>query len=87
MFEGQRLNYVVPGYTGYIPSKDEDLSVYNKKFEKASHIPGYSGYVPAIKPENLHASTFGKITNDVNHDAFVKGQDLPPRYKYVSTQN
>ena len=87
MFEGQRLNYVVPGYTGYIPNKGEDLSVYNRKFEKASHIPGYSGYVHGIKPENLHANTFGRITSDVNNDNFVKGQDLPPRHKYVSTQN
>lgn len=60
--------------------------MYTKKFEKSSHVPGYAGYVHAIKPENIHANTFGKITSNVNNDVFVRGQDLPPRHKYISTQ-
>lgn len=27
MFEGQRLNYIVPGYTGHIPKKVYDGTV------------------------------------------------------------
>ncbi len=40
----------------------------------------------SIKSENLHANTFGKITYDVNNNNYVRGQDLQPSEKYVSTQ-
>lgn len=46
---------------------------------------GYAGYVHAIKPENIHANTFGKITYDVSSNNYVRGQDIPPSEKYVST--
>ena len=49
-------------------------------------IKGYAGYVHSIKSENIHASTFGKITYDVNNSNYVKGQDLAAKNKYVSTQ-
>jgi len=49
-------------------------------------ILGYAGYVHAIKSENLHADTFGRITYDVNNDNFIRGQDYAPPHKYVSTQ-
>ena len=49
-------------------------------------ILGYAGYVHAIKPENIHANTFGKITYDVRSNNYVRGQDIPPSEKYVSTQ-
>lgn len=39
----------------------------------------------AIKSENLHANTFGKITYDVNNGNYIRGQDLPPSEKFVST--
>jgi hypothetical protein len=42
--------------------------------------------VHSIKSENLHADTFGKITFDVNSDNYIRGQDLPPHEKYISTQ-
>ena len=47
-------------------------------------IPGYAGYVSAIKPENLHAKTFGKLTYDISQGNYLKGQDLPPEEKYIS---
>lgn len=40
----------------------------------------------SIKSENLYADTFGRITGNVNGYNYVKGQDVPPREKYVSTQ-
>jgi hypothetical protein len=46
---------------------------------------GYAGYVTAIKPENLHAKTFGKLSYDVSNSNYLKGQDHPVEYKYVST--
>jgi hypothetical protein len=46
---------------------------------------GYAGYVTAIKPENLHAKTFGKLTYDVSNQDFLKGQDHPVEFRYVST--
>ena len=49
-------------------------------------ISGYAGYVKGIKPENLYANTFGKITLNVAQEGYVKGQDIDPKYKYVSTQ-
>ena len=39
---------------------------------------GYAGYVHAIKPENIHANTFGKVTYDVRSNNYVRGQDIPP---------
>ena len=57
-----------------------------KKFDPTSHIPGYAGYVHSIKPENIHANTFGKITHNVNNNEYIKGQDVAPRNKYVTTQ-
>jgi hypothetical protein len=41
--------------------------------------------VTAIKPENLHAKTFGKLSYDVSNSDYLKGQDHPVEYKYVST--
>lgn len=32
------------------------------------------------------ANTFGKITLEVDQNTYVKGQDLDPQHKYVSTQ-
>ena len=57
-----------------------------EKQDAVSKIPGYAGYVPAIKPENLYGNTFGKTTLDVGNASYVKGQDVDPKYKYVSTQ-
>jgi len=58
-----------------------------EKFQVMNHsISGYAGYVKGIKPENLYANTFGKITLNVAQEGYVKGQDIDPKYKYVSTQ-
>ncbi len=51
----------IPGYTGCVPQKEEDLS----EFQQTSanwQIPGYIGYIPSVKPENLYGKTYGKIT-------------------------
>lgn len=48
-------------------------------------VPGYAGYVTGIKPENLHAKTFGKLTYDVSNSDYLKGQDHPVEHRYVST--
>ena len=40
----------------------------------------------AIKPENLHAKTFGKLTYDISDSNYLKGQDHLPEDKYVSCQ-
>jgi hypothetical protein len=92
MFEGQRLSYVVPGYTGYlyikrrhIPKKVYDEFQGVEKQDAISKIPGYAGYVPAIKPENLYGNTFGKTTLDVGNTSYVKGQDVDAKHKYVTS--
>ena len=46
---------------------------------------GYAGYVSGIKPENLHAKTFGKLTYDVSNEHYLQGQDHPNEYRYGST--
>lgn len=48
-------------------------------------VPGYAGYVNGIKPENLHAKTFGKLTYDVSNTDYLRGQDHPVEHRYVST--
>ena len=40
----------------------------------------------SIKPENIHANTYGRITQDVNNGNYICGQDIPTRHKYLSTQ-
>ena len=58
MFEGQRLQYVVPGYTGHIPHKVYENNVPLQENKPTGKIPGifcidlsgYSGYVKGIKP-------------------------------------
>ena len=34
----------------------------------------------------MFASTFGKVTHDVNTNNYEKGLDLKPKSKFVSTQ-
>lgn len=74
---------------------EESIRQHRTPGEEGRHLPhprysiadsGYAAYVHSIKSENLHANTFGKITYDVNNNNYVRGQDLPPSEKYVSTQ-
>ena len=51
MLEGTRLEYLIPGYTGHIPKKEQFDVVLNEK--KEAHIPGYAGKVKSIKSENM----------------------------------
>ena len=66
MLEGTRLDYLVPGYTGHIPKKEQFDPVLNEK--KEAHIPGYAGKVKSIKSENMYGQSFGKITDTIAKD-------------------
>ncbi len=66
MLEGTRLKYIIPGYTGHIPKKEEFDT--NPAQKKEAHIPGYDGKVKSIKSENMYGQTFGKITGTVAKD-------------------
>jgi len=37
-----------------------------------------------MKAENLFAKTYGKITYQIQHDDYYKGQDIPPEIRYKS---
>lgn len=52
----------IAGYMGYIPPSEEHEDSQPTYLD--SHIPGYVGYVPSVKPENLYAKTYGKITEN-----------------------
>ena len=93
MFEGQRLSYIVPGYTGYptnnpvtspkrFTTTHSPLTINKEKHISQVHANsnlGYAGYVHSIKSENIYADTFGKTTKNVNTGNYVKGQDVPAR--------
>ncbi len=79
------MDYIVPGYTGFVSSVTKRQEVPPVKEKPRYEIPGYSGYVKSVKPENIHANTFGKITYCISSEDYQKGQDLPPECKYVST--
>ena len=40
MFEGQRLQYVVPGYTGHIPHKVYEDNISLQESKPTGKIPG-----------------------------------------------
>lgn len=80
-----RLHWVNHNWLSHIPKKVYDNPQPVEQKPGQSHIPGYAGYVHSIKSENLYADTFGRITSNVNSYQYVKGQDVPPREKYVST--
>ncbi|CAK56526.1 unnamed protein product (macronuclear) [Paramecium tetraurelia] len=85
MFEGTRLQYIVPGYTGHIPKGFFEQQVgYYQEEKPQNHIPGYAGEIKSMKAENLFAQTYGKITYSIQHDDYYKGQDVPPESRYKS---
>ena len=63
-----RLDFIVPGYTGHIPSTRDQQETPSLEPLSNGHIPGYAGYVNKIKPENLYGKSFGKITYDIHSD-------------------
>ncbi|EGR28284.1 hypothetical protein IMG5_179410 [Ichthyophthirius multifiliis] len=84
MFEGTRLSYIVPGYTGHIPNiQRDDVLVINKQ-DPRYQIPGYEGYVNSIKCENIFGKTYGKITYAISAGDLHQGQDVPPSQRYKS---
>ena len=50
MLQGTRLDYVVPGYTGFISSAVKQGEVPPAKEKPRYEIPGYAGYVKSVKP-------------------------------------
>eukprot|EP01017_Pseudomicrothorax_dubius_P048876 TRINITY_DN8996_c0_g2_i2.p1 TRINITY_DN8996_c0_g2~~TRINITY_DN8996_c0_g2_i2.p1 ORF type:complete len:241 (+),score=50.42 TRINITY_DN8996_c0_g2_i2:75-797(+) len=86
MLEGNRLSYVVPGYTGHIPKNIAHLSEPPKSDTKGQ-IPGYGGFVPSIKSENLFGRTFGRTTQIVTQgEEYNKGLDVEVKTRYTSLQ-
>lgn len=66
MIRSNRLDFLIPGYTGYIPKnlrEEENAPVLE---EKEGHIPGYAGHVEKIKSENLFGKPFGRLTYEVH---------------------
>mmetsp|Transcript_35942 Transcript_35942/g.41998 ORF Transcript_35942/g.41998 Transcript_35942/m.41998 type:complete len:161 (-) Transcript_35942:131-613(-) len=84
MHQSSRLDpYVIPGYTGYIPSKeDEEGGEFNGGIK--SHIPGYAGYIPAIRPENIFGKTYGKATYISKSHHYQQGFDVEPDARFKS---
>mmetsp|Transcript_69059 Transcript_69059/g.80495 ORF Transcript_69059/g.80495 Transcript_69059/m.80495 type:complete len:164 (-) Transcript_69059:98-589(-) len=84
MYESSRLHpYIVPGYTGFIPTKeDQEGGEFNSGIK--SHIPGYAGYIPGIKPENMFGKTYGKNTYLSKNEEYLKGFDVPPETRFKS---
>ena len=78
MLDRNHYSYIVPGYSGHIPQnileKQEEIAHVKPK----AHIPGYQGYVPSIKSENMFGKTYGKITDLIANNDFVKGADVNP---------
>ena len=70
----------------HIPHRVYSDFVPIEKEKPRYEIPGYAGYISSIRPENLHAKTFGKLTYDISDGNFLKGQDHLPEDKYISCQ-
>lgn len=82
MLEGTRLDYLLPGYTGHIPKKEQFDPVIDET--KRAHIPGYAGKVKSIKSENMFANSFGKITETIAKDEQIVGQEISKEQRYLS---
>jgi hypothetical protein len=74
----------IPGYTGCLPQKEENLSDF-QQITANGQIPGYIGYIPSIKPENLYGKTYGKITENCYNGRFNQGIELPPSARFTSS--
>lgn len=74
----------IPGYTGCVPQKTDDLSEC-QQISANGQIPGYIGYIPSVKPENLFGKTYGKITENCYNGRYHQGIDLPPAVRFTST--
>lgn len=83
---GSRLHWVFYFIFSHIPHRVYSDFVPIEKEKPRYEIPGYAGYVTAIKPENLHSKTFGKLTYDISEGNYIKGQDHPTEEKYISSQ-
>ena len=83
MAEKDPKTVIIPGYTGFIPSEEEENMTF---LEPPGHyIPGYAGFVKGIKSENLYANTYGHITQISQENTYHKGFDLPPDLKFLTT--
>lgn len=59
MINSSKYEYIIPGYTGYIPHYQPNKGRRVPERVKNGHIPGYYGFVPKIYSENLHGKTYG----------------------------
>ena len=66
MIRSNRLDFLIPGYTGYIPKNLREEENAPQLDEKEGHIPGYAGHVEKIKSENLFGKPFGRLTYEVH---------------------
>jgi hypothetical protein len=66
MIRSNRLDFLIPGYTGYIPKNLQEEENVPYEEVKEGHIPGYSGHIEKIKSENLFGKPYGRITYEVH---------------------
>lgn len=88
MFEVQRTNPVIPGYTGFLP-KSVPIQSHGQEYiperEKPhGEIPGYAGFIPAVKSENLFAKTYGNLTYVSSAGQHEKGSEVTDDFRYTS---
>jgi len=81
---GRLYPYVIPGYTGHIPSQEEQEGGEYKP-SPTSQIPGYVGYIKHLKPENMFGKTYGKITDLANTEQTQIGNVIDDNFRYTSS--
>ena len=84
MLDRNHYSYIVPGYSGHIPSHIKEQQEEKVLPKKTAQIPGYQGYVKSIKSENMFGKTYGKITDTIAQDAYHIGPDVKPIERYTS---
>jgi len=82
---GRLYPYVIPGYTGHIPSQEEVVEGGEFIQGATSQIPGYVGYIPHLKPENMFGKTYGKITSIAKNEEMPIGNSINPEARYNSS--
>jgi len=85
MFEINRTQPVIPGYTGFLPKTFGEEGVC-ERVKPHSEIPGYAGFIPAVQAENLFAKTYGKLTYTSSSGEHEKGGEITENFRYTSVQ-
>ena len=84
MLDRNHYSYIVPGYSGHIPSHIKEQQEEKVACKKTAQIPGYQGYVKSIKSENMFGKTYGTITDTIAKDSYHIGPDVQPVERYTS---